>query len=137
MAAALPSDLTHATVVATPNLTGPERKAVSLLVDAVREPTRITWQTAAANPGAGKPVVTIRRAPAGSNLPAEGYRLRSFDNGGAPGVEIAGNDDLGVLFGVGGLLRALEMRRDSVALPGNSVAQPGHYRLSKAPVPPL
>jgi hypothetical protein len=33
-------------------------------------------------------------------------------------VEIAGNDERGVLFGVGGLLRALEMRRDSVTLPG-------------------
>jgi hypothetical protein len=112
------SDLTHATVVAPADLTGPERKAVALLIDSVRERTRITWQTAAANPGAGKPVVTIRRAPAGSTLAAEGYRLRSFDNGGAPGVEIAGNDERGVLFGVGGLLRALEMRRDSVTLPG-------------------
>jgi hypothetical protein len=33
-------------------------------------------------------------------------------------VEIVGNDERGVLFGVGGLLRALEMRRDSVTLPG-------------------
>jgi hypothetical protein len=115
---ALAADLTHATVVAPADLTGPERKAVALLIDSVRERTRITWQTAAANPGAGKPVVTIRRAPAGSTLAAEGYRLRSFDNGGAPGVEIAGNDERGVLFGVGGLLRALEMRRDSVTLPG-------------------
>ena len=105
-------------MVAPANLTGPERKAVSLLIDSVRERTRITWPAAAANPGAGKPVVTIHRAPAGSTLAAEGYRLRSFDNGGAPGVEIAGNDERGVLFGVGGLLRALEMRRDSVTLPG-------------------
>ena len=62
--------------------------------------------------------MTIRRAPAGSRLAAEGYRLRTFDNGGAPGVEITGNDERGMLFGVGGLLRALEMRRDSVTLPG-------------------
>ncbi|HMC60069.1 MAG TPA: hypothetical protein VKJ01_12820, partial [Candidatus Solibacter sp.] len=34
-----------------------------------------------------------------------------------PGVEVVGNDERGVLFGVGGLLRALEMRRDSVTLP--------------------
>ncbi len=33
-------------------------------------------------------------------------------------MEITGNDERGVLFGVGGLLRALEMRRDSVTLPG-------------------
>ena len=114
----LASDFTHTTVVAPPNLTGPERKAVALLIDSVRERTRIAWTVAAANPGAGKPVVTVQQAPPGAALPAEGYRLRTFDNGGAPGVEITGNDERGVLFGVGGLLRALEMRRDSVTLPG-------------------
>ena len=118
LAPAIASDLTHATVVAQGDLSGPERKAVSLLIDSVRERTRITWTLAAANPGAGKAVVTVRRAPPGSALPAEGYRLRSFDNGGAARVEITGNDARGVLFGVGGLLRALEMRRDSVTLPG-------------------
>ena len=118
MAPAIASDLTHAIVVAPGDLSGPERKAVSLLIDSVRERTRITWTLAAANPGAGKAVVTVRRAPPGSALPAEGYRLRSFDNGGAARVEITGNDARGVLFGVGGLLRALEMRRDSVTLPG-------------------
>jgi hypothetical protein len=107
------ADLTNATVVAPATLTGPERKAVSLLVDAVRERTRITWTVIAADPGSGTPVVRIAQAPAGGKLPAEGYRLRSFDGG----VEITGNDERGVLFGVGGLLRALEMRRDSVTLP--------------------
>jgi hypothetical protein len=116
--AALAADLTHATVVSPANLTAPERKAVSLLIDSVRERTRVTWPSAAVNPGPGKPVVTIGQAPTGAQLPAEGYRLRTFDNGGAPGVEIVGNDERGVLFGVGGLLRALEMRRDSVTLPG-------------------
>ena len=109
------ADLTHATVVAPANLTGPERKAVALLVDAVRERTRLSWPVAAAEPGPGKPVVTIKRAA--GRLAPEGYQLRSFDNGGAPGVEVVGNDERGVLFGVGGLLRALEMRRDSVTLP--------------------
>jgi hypothetical protein len=128
--AALASDLTHATVVAAANLTGPERKAVSLLIDSVRERTRIAWASAAANPGPGKAVVTIGKAPAGTPLPAEGYRLRTFDNGGAPGVEIVGNDERGVLFGVGGLLRALEMRRDSVALPGTlNIQTAPKYRL--------
>ena len=43
MTPAFGADLTHATVVAPANLTGPERKAVALLVDAVRERTRIAW----------------------------------------------------------------------------------------------
>ena len=112
------ADLTRATVVAPTTLTGPERKAVALLVDAVRQRTRIAWPVAAMSPGAGKAVVTVRRASAATTLAPEGYQLRTFDNGGAPGVEITGNDERGVLFGVGGLLRALEMRRDSVTLPG-------------------
>ena len=107
------ADLTHATVVAPSTLTAPERKAVALLVDAVRERTRLTWPVAVGDPGEGTPVVRIAEAPAASKLPAEGYRLRSFEGG----VEITGNDERGVLFGVGGLLRALEMRRDSVTLP--------------------
>jgi hypothetical protein len=107
------ADLTHATVVIPANLTGPERKAVSLLVDAVRERTRIGWPVATAEPGAGKPVVRI--ALGTGRLPPEGYRLRS--NGDT--VDIIGNDERGVLFGIGGLLRALEMRRDSVMLPHN------------------
>ncbi len=101
------ADLTHATVVAPVNLSGPERKAVAMLVDAVRERTRITWTVVNAEPASGA-VVRIRR---GSGA-AEGYQLRAVANG----VEIAGNDERGVLFGVGGLLRALEMRRDSVTL---------------------
>ena len=108
------ADLTNATVVTPANLSGPERKAVALLVDAVRERTRLEWPVATTAPGSGKPVITIHR---GQAKPAEGYQLRSFDNGGAPGVEITGNDERGILFGVGGLLRALEMRRDSVVLP--------------------
>jgi hypothetical protein len=111
------ADFTRATVVAPPNPTVPEHKAVALLVDAVRERTRITWPVAA-DPGPGKPVVRISRAPAGARRVAEGYRLRTFDNRGAPGVEVMGNDERGILFGVGRLLRALQMRRDAVALAG-------------------
>ncbi|MCX6626342.1 MAG: hypothetical protein NTW28_01745 [Candidatus Solibacter sp.] len=118
MTPAVGADLTHATVVAPAGLTGPERKAVALLVDSVRERTRITWVVSEVSPGPGKPLVTIRQMAPGSRLAAEGYRLRTFDNGGAASVEITGNDERGVLFGVGGLLRTLEMRRDSVTLPG-------------------
>src|SRR5882757_4585311 len=104
------ADLTRATVVAPASFTGPERKAVALLIDSVAERSRIRWPLAAVTPGTGKPVLTIHVAAASAKLPAEGYQLRSFDNGGAPGVEITGNDERGVLFGVGGLLRVLEMR---------------------------
>src|SRR6266702_5042062 len=79
MAPALGADLSHATVVAGAELTGPERKAMGLLVDSVRERSRITWTVAAGNPGAGKAVVVVRQAARGGALAAEGYRLRTFD----------------------------------------------------------
>ena len=112
MAAA--ADLSRATVSVPPGLTGPEQKAVALLVDAVAERSRLLWPVAVGSPRPGEPVVVVRRGNGGK---AEGYQLRSFDNHGAPGVEVTGNDERGVLFGVGGLLRVLEMRRDSVILP--------------------
>jgi len=113
------ADFSSATVVTPAGMSGPEQKAVALLVDAVRDRTRLTWPVATATPGTGKAIVVIKRAAAGAKLPAEGFRLRTFDNGGAPGVEITGNDERGILFGVGGLLRKLEMRRDSVTLPAS------------------
>src|ERR1051325_2577433 len=112
------ADLSRAKIVVPAGMTGPEQKAVALLVDAVGERSRLRWPVTTGTPPPGEPVVVIRRA-GGQPQPgkAEGYRLRSFDNHGALGVEITGNDERGVLFGVGGLLRALEMRRDSVTLP--------------------
>ena len=107
---AVGADFTHATVVAPSSLTGLERKAVSLLIDAVRERARITWPVASSDPAPGTPVIRVHRTGGG---PPEGYQLRSS----ATAIEIAGNDERGILFGVGGLLRALEMRRDSVTLP--------------------
>ena len=110
------ADLSRATVFVPANLTGPEKKAVALLVDAVEERTRLRWPVTTGAARTGEAAIVVRAA-SGGGLKAEGYQLRSFDNGGAPAVEITGNDERGVLFGVGGLLRALEMRRDSVVLP--------------------
>jgi hypothetical protein len=107
------ADFSRATVFTPANLSGPEQKAVSLLLDAVQERTRLRWPVVTGATRPGTPVVVVRKGTG----KAEGYRLRSFDNGGAPGLEITGNDERGVLFGIGGLLRALEMRRDSVTLP--------------------
>ncbi len=114
----LAADLSRATVVIPPGLAGPGYKAVMMLLDSVQERSRLRWPVATTGiPQQGQPVVVIRRQPPGSTLKPEGYRLHSFDNHGAAGVEITAIDDRGVLFGVGGLLRALEMRRDSVILP--------------------
>ncbi len=98
-------DLTHAVVTPPPNLTGPESKAIALLLDAVEERTRIRWTTG--------PSGTILLKRSANPAPAEGYRLRTTETG----VEITGNDARGLLYGIGALLRNLEMRRDSALLP--------------------
>jgi hypothetical protein len=109
------ADFSRASVYVPAGLTGPEHKAVDLLIDAVQERSRLRWQVVTGTPRAGEPAVVIRKATGGGK--PEGYQLRTFDNQGAAGVEVTGNDERGVLFGVGGLLRTLEMRRDSVILP--------------------
>ena len=108
--AAAPSlDLTKAAVVAPQNLSGPENKAVQMLIEEVERRTQIRWARAST----GETVINISRAADGSNLPREGYRIQTSGNA----VTITGNDARGVLFGVGHLLRSLRMTKRQVALP--------------------
>jgi hypothetical protein len=105
------ADLTRARVVIPGDLSGPEQKAVDMLLDEVEARSRIRWQAGRETAKPGEAVIVVRHAA--GRQPAEGYTLRS--NGAS--VEITGNDERGVLYGVGRLLRNLEMRRDSVTLP--------------------
>src|SRR5207249_12302421 len=48
----------------------------------------------------------------------------------SPVVSVAGNDNRGVLFGVGRLLRALQMEKRKITLPRDfAIATAPHYRL--------
>ncbi len=108
-------DLGNATVVAPSTLSGPERKAVELLLDEVEARTLIRWPVAA-QPPAGTPCIAIGRAD-NRGLPAEGYSIEAGPaSGAACTVRVTGNDARGVLFGVGRLLRELDMRRNAVSL---------------------
>ena len=91
-------DLHQAHVGADPNLTGPEKKAVQMLVEEVERRTALAWPVAA---GSGP---SIRVHHASGSGPAEGFHLSV--RGGA--VDIQGNDERGTLFGVGRFLRALQ-----------------------------
>jgi hypothetical protein len=125
-------DLGHAHVVTPPDLSGPEAKAVTMLVEEVEKRTRLHWPVVHAWPAGPEPVIAVGPAstlpsfasgyaaefPAGGQKP-EGYRLRVKTNGAAPAVFVVGSDARGVLFGVGRLLRNLRMGRDRVAVPGD------------------
>jgi hypothetical protein len=110
-------DFTHAVVVRPEGMTPTERKAVDLLVDEVAKRTRLRWQTTTVMPTKGA-VIAIRRAsePVGAGA-REGFRLHLTKGGERVIVSVLGNDERGVLFGVGRLLRWLRMSRDRVRLP--------------------
>ena len=101
---ALPLDLSGAVVVT--HLTGPERKAVTMLVDEVEKRTGIRWPVA---PSASGQRIEVTVARAG---PAEGYHIEVA----ADSVRVTGNDARGVLFGIGRLLREMRMERGAVSI---------------------
>jgi hypothetical protein len=103
-------DLTNATVVSPPGLSGPEAKAVTLLIEEVDKRSGIRWELALEHAPATAPAAVEIAHTKG---PAEGYSIRAT----AHTVAISGNDARGVLFGIGRLLRELRIARGSVQLP--------------------
>lgn len=119
----VPLDLTTAVVELAPSASPRVQAAAELLRDEVAQRTRVRWALAGHGSEA-RPVIRLgvlsalsgeaRQVVAGRRAPGrEGYHLVTTPNG----VTIAGADERGVLFGVGRLLRALDMRRGRVTLP--------------------
>ena len=132
--------------VAFPQTASPRvRKAVEMLVDETAKRSHARWESTPAWPGEGAPVVAVGLASAlGALAPRiasrldrqsgeakpEGYRLLVDGEGAGAIVIVAGNDERGVLFGVGRLLRALRMRKGRVEVPGDlAVASSPGYPL--------
>jgi hypothetical protein len=101
-------DLAGASVVLPAGASPQERKAAVMLIDEVERRTRLRWPLANARPSGAAPAILLTRA---AGRP-EGYRISIS----AGAVTVSGSDARGVLFGVGRLLRALEMSRDRVGL---------------------
>lgn len=135
-AAAAEIDLTRAVIVVPDGLSGPEEKAVRVLVEEVEARSGIRWDVMLRWPTGEVPVVAVGplrllRAEAGplrEHIPPrpaagnarDGYTIRTIagaSNRTPPTILVAGNDARGVLFGVGRLLRTLRIRRGKVALP--------------------
>lgn len=143
---ALVVDLTRATVVAPAESTGPEKKAVTMLLEDVESRTLVRWPSATAAPASGATIVVGRfsevRAMLGtrasevaldeSKVTAEGYQIATMAGVGSAGsvVVIAGKDARGVLFGVGHLLRKLHLGPSRAGLMAAlNVTTSPHYRL--------
>ena len=100
-------DLTRATVVLPPNLPKREQKAAVVLVEEVARRSHLRWKIA---PKSAGPAITLVNTHKG---PKDGYTVRAE----GAGVRIEGNDERGLLFGVGHLLRKMEIRRNSATVP--------------------
>jgi len=102
------ADLTKATVVAPDSLSAREKKAVEMLVDEVHKRSGVRWPVAAKSSDDAATTINIGRTTG----PAEGFRIKAKGNQ----VTIAGNDERGVLFGIGYLLRQMHMNPDKITL---------------------
>lgn len=125
-------DLTNAVVVQGSSASPRERRAARLLIDEVEKRTAIRWKIVDALPVAETPAIVVGRidevkelamafadriAKPSGPLKAEGYRLVAFKDGRTtPTIIVFGNDERGVLFGCGRLLRELRMTPGSVHL---------------------
>ena len=109
-------DLSRAHIVMAADVTAREKKAVAMLIDETAKRTGLHWGTA----GKGPEIRVARRHGA-----KEGYRLTARRRT----VTIAGNDERGVLFGVGRLLREMHMRTGSATLAAMDVTTAPKYAL--------
>ena len=128
-----PIDLSKAVVVVPDGLSGPENKATRLLVEEVRNRSGLEWNVSLRWPKSEVPVIAVGPARLFDTFPRElkeqlpgltreakeGYRIQTSAAGkGPPVLAVIGNDERGVLFGVGRLLRELRLGRGRVGLAG-------------------
>ena len=111
-------------------------KAVEMLSIEVAHRSGITWPSATALPADKTAAVVVgtmadlraQGSPFAAALDgvdilgAEGFAIKVVTSGSAPVIYVAGQDDRGMFFGVGRLLRELRMSRQSVMLPAGLAA---------------
>jgi hypothetical protein len=125
-------DMANAVIVTPSMLNVQERTAVRVLVEEVEKRTAIHLRVSAEWPAETQPAIAVGplssastwAAPGLKGLPSaappgkEGYRLAVNGAGRrAPTVVVLGADSRGTLFGVGRLLRSLEMSRATLRVP--------------------
>ncbi len=120
-------DLTNAVVVTPASLDKVEDKAIQSLVEEVESRTAIRIPVQNKWPSGDQPVIAV--GPLSKAQEFAGDNASNLTSGRKPGLEgytiktsskavvIGGTDSRGVLYGVGHLLRKLEMREASIMLP--------------------
>lgn len=122
-------ELKQATIVTSHELSKPERSALRMLVEKIEKRTKIGLPTGAQWPEGTNPVIVLGRheslnvfqsycdIPHPSPKPAEGYQIQVQHRGEQYVVIVAGNDVRGVVFGVGHLLRSMQMSEERILIP--------------------
>src|SRR5215510_13547503 len=70
-------DLTGAVVVAPADFSGPENKAVRMLIEEVEKRTQVRWRLVNEAPSEGAPTISINRGPKTRPLLREGYQIKT------------------------------------------------------------
>ncbi len=114
-------DLSNATVIVPANISARERKAVTVLIEETHKRSQLTWPISGTAPSG--PAIHVSNTRRG---PKEGYSISTSGTA----VRVEGNDERGVLFGVGHLLRTLRLARGRAELPDG-------FQVTTAPKVPL
>ena len=136
-------DVSAAVIVTPPHLGAAEQKAVTVLREEIQKRTGIRLEQAAAWPKSPTPVIAVglqsqaeqfagplaaelRKTPAPG---PEGFAL-TVARQPRPAILIAGSDSRGLLYGIGRLLRAMELKPQTATVPAG-------LRIATAPKYPL
>lgn len=118
-------NLENAVVWAPEAASGPIAKAVQMLVEEVEKRTQIRWPVEVERiPNSGRPITvgtpsglaTAGRIDDIPPKPADGRPEGYFLCAESYGVDVVGVDARGILYGIGGLLRNLQMGRQRVSI---------------------
>jgi hypothetical protein len=137
-------DLSRAVVVVSANAPGPEQKAAQMLIDEVARRTDVRWSRTNALPASGTAIVIgtvaelrlvddaakLSLPPAVGRSRADGFSIWCTGDRAARRVVVAGYDSRGVLFGIGRLLRELNLESQKAGLIAD-------FRIDTAPQMPL
>ena len=127
----LPLDLSKAVIQLSPHLNQLGQKAARVLVEEVEKRTRLRWPIIQEAPGTNVPVIFwARRMHPRLRARPMGFQISTLLDQATIKLYILGNDARGLLFGVGYLLRQLQMGKGSVVLPeALNITSAPHYAL--------
>jgi len=107
-----PLDFRNAVIVVGTNPAARTRKAAMVIADEIERRTQLRLKTVAEK-SPGRAAIVITNAQVGAR---EGFTVSTTSAGAAIAATIAGNDDRGVIFGAGFLLRQFHMGRQRLEI---------------------